>query len=277
MSVGSESLNDSPKELRVIPLRHHGRTVAAVVVFLLLGALIFSIATNDKIDWEIIPKKFFDKRVLHGVQISVFLTVVSMLIGVFLGTLSAIGGMSKNAVLRFVSKGFVWFFRGTPLVVQILFWFNLAFFFEYIGPYKTNDLMTPLVAVVVALSLNEGAYMSEIVRSGIESIDPGQTEASQSLGMTPSATIRKVVLPQAMRVIIPPTGNETISMLKSTSLVSVIGAVPDLLTAVQRIYRPTGEVIEYLILASIWYLLMTSVLTFFQTKVERRYGKGFAR
>jgi polar amino acid transport system permease protein len=198
-----------------------------------------------------------------------------MLAGLVLGTLSAIAGLSHNVVLRSVSRGFTWFFRGTPLLVQILFWFNLALFFPFIGPFDTNKLISAFTAAALALSLNEGAYMSEIVRTGIQAIDHGQTEASQSLGMSPAQTLRKVILPQAMRIIIPPTGNETISMLKSTSLVYVIGAVYDLLTRLQIAYKPKFLVIEYLFGASFWYLVLTTILSIGQHFIEKRYGRGF--
>jgi polar amino acid transport system permease protein len=270
-SIGQTATTD------VVPLRHHGRTFAAVVVAFLTAALLYSVFTNDKIHWDVVRKAFFSRPLLNGVWVTLLLTVIAMVSGVVLGTLSAIGALSTNFVLRSISTAFTWFFRGTPLVVQILFWFNLALFFPRIGPWDTNNLISPFTAAALALSLNEGAYMSEIVRAGIQSVDRGQTEAAQSLGLSPVQTLRRVVLPQAMRIIVPPTGNETISMLKSTSLVSVIGSVYDLLTRAQITYRKTGQVIDYLIAVSLWYLFLTSILTVAQYFIERHFGKGFAK
>jgi polar amino acid transport system permease protein len=269
-----------PTKVRtVVPLRHHGRTFAAVVVACLTAALLFSIFTNKNINWNTVWHGLWKKGIIRGVGVTIALTVISMLAGVFLGTLSAVAGLSKNYVLRTISVLTTWFFRGTPLLVQIIFWYNLALLFPRLGipwvqTWDTNQLIKPFTAAALALSLNEGAYMSEIVRAGIQSVDGGQTEASQSLGLSPVQTLRKVVLPQAMRLIIPPTGNETISMLKSTALVSVIAA-SDLFTQAGRIYRVTYEVIDYLIVASLWYLLMTTVLTIGQYFIEKRFGRGF--
>ncbi len=268
---------DNQTGRQVVPLRHYGRFVAAVVVLLLLSALFISVGRNDKVNWGTVGKIITSTITLRGVWITILLTLIAMFAGLVLGTLSAVGGLSKNPVLRGVSLGFTWFFRGTPLLVQILFWYNLALFFPRIGPWDTNEVIPAFAAAALALSLNEGAYMSEIVRTGIQAIDPGQTEAAQSLGLTPVQTLRRVVLPQAMRIIIPPTGNETISMLKSTSLVSVIGSVYDLLTRLQITYRPKGLVIEYLFGASFWYLVLTTIFSIGQYFIEKRFGRGFDR
>jgi polar amino acid transport system permease protein len=274
MSPKESNKNESNKRV-IVPLRHYGRFVAAVVVLFLLGAILLSVARNDKVKWGEVGHIVWSINTLKGVWVTVLLTTIAMVAGLFLGTLSATAGLSKNPVLRAVSLGFTWFFRGTPLLVQILFWFNLALFFPFIGPWDTNRLISSFTAAALALSLNEGAYMSEIVRTGIQAIDHGQTEASQSLGLSPIQTLRKVVLPQAMRIIIPPTGNETISMLKSTSLVYVIGSVYDLLTRLQIAYKPKFLIIEYLFGASVWYLILTSVLSVGQHFIEKRFGRGF--
>jgi polar amino acid transport system permease protein len=271
------SSTDNITGRQIVPLRHYGRFAAAVVVLFLLGALVLSIGRNEKVNWDTVGEIITSTNTLRGVWITILLTVIAMFAGLFLGTLSAVAGLSKNVVLRSVSLGFTWFFRGTPLLVQILFWYNLALFFPRIGPWDTNEVIPAFAAAALALSLNEGAYMSEIVRTGIQAIDPGQTEAAQSLGLTPVQTLRRVVLPQAMRIIIPPTGNETISMLKSTSLVSVIGSVYDLLTRLQILYRPKGLVIEYLFGASFWYLVLTTIFSVGQHFIEKRYGRGFDR
>jgi polar amino acid transport system permease protein len=212
--------------------------------------------------------------------VTLALTVASMLAGVLLGAVFAVMRMSENPVLRALSWAYTWFFRGTPVLVQIIFWFNLALLFPALGIFgmevSTNTLITPFIAAVLALGLNEGAYMSEIVRAGILAIDPGQSEAAQALGLTRSQTMRRIVLPQAMRVIIPPTGNEAISMLKLTSLVSVIAA-QDLLTRAQQIYSRNFLVIELLIVVSLWYLLVTSVASVGQYYLERHYARGSGR
>jgi polar amino acid transport system permease protein len=212
------------------------------------------------------------------------LTALSMAVGIALGVLLAVMRLSPNPVVSGIAWIYIWLFRGTPLLVQILFWFNIAVLYPKIaigvplgGPQLTHlnlaTLITPFIAGVLALGLNEGAYMSEIVRAGIISVDEGQTEAASALGMTRLLTLRRVVLPQAMRVIIPPTGNETISMLKTSSLVATI-AVTELLYSSQIIYYRTYQIPQLLIVASIWYLAVTSVLTIGQFYVERHYARG---
>jgi polar amino acid transport system permease protein len=224
--------------------------------------------------------------VTHGVVVTLELTVLSMLLGVILGVVLAVMRQSPNPVVSQASAVYIWFFRGTPLLLQIFFWFNISSLFPHIdlgipfGPAfihaNGNKLITPLVAAVLGLGLNEGAYMAEIVRAGILSVGEGQTEAASSLGLSRLQTMRHVVLPQAMRVILPPTGNETIAMLKNTSLVSVI-AYTELLYTVQEIYAVNYQTIPLLIVAAIWYLAMTSVAYVGQYFIERRFGRGFSR
>jgi polar amino acid transport system permease protein len=218
--------------------------------------------------------------------VTIYMTFLAMAIGIILGVIAAVMRMSPNPVVSGASWLYIWFFRGTPLLVQILFWYNLQALFPTIslgipfGPSlihtHANSIITTFVAGLLALGLNEGAYMSEIVRAGIISVDEGQTQAAQSLGMSRLQIMRLIVLPQAMRVIIPPTGNETISMLKNTSLLSVI-SFGELLFAAQTIYDVNYRIIPLLIVASIWYLVMTSVLYVGQYFIERRYGRGFSR
>jgi polar amino acid transport system permease protein len=213
------------------------------------------------------------------------LTVLSMLIGVTLGVLLAVARLSPNPVLRTVSWVYIWFFRGTPALVQIIFWGNIGILFETVSigiPFTdvtffsepTNQVVTLFVAGLLALGLNEGAYMAEIVRSGIIAVDRGQSEAARSLGMTGGQTMRRIVLPQAMRVIVPPTGNECIAMLKTTSLVSVI-AGGELLTNVGNLYSRNFLILELLVVASIWYLVLTTIASIGQFYVERHYARGF--
>ena len=269
-----------------MPVRHPGRWIAAVVVLLLAAMLANALVTNPRLQWGIIGDYFLSRRVLEGLEYTILLTVVAMAIGIVLGVILAIMRLSPNPLLVSASWGYIWLFRGTPVLVQLLFWFNLAFLYPRIslgvpfGPAfvegNSNDLVTALGAAILGLGLNEGAYMSEIVRAGILSVEHGQTEAAQALGMSRSQTLRRIVLPQAMRVIIPPTGNETISMLKTSSLASVI-TVTELLYAVQLIYSVNFRTIPLLIVASIWYLIATSVLTVGQFYLERHYARGSAR
>jgi polar amino acid transport system permease protein len=221
------------------------------------------------------------------VVVTIELTVISMVIGIVLGIVLAVMRLSPNPVVKGTSWFYVWFFRGTPLLVQLLFWGFIAAVYPRIdlgvpfGPsfvhLNANSIITFFVAAVLGLGLNEGAYMAEIVRAGILSVDEGQTEAASSLGMGRLQIMRLIVLPQAMRVIIPPTGNETISMLKNTSLAIVLGGVFELLFEAQQIYAVNYKTIQLLIVASIWYLAMTSVLYVGQYFIERHYGRGFSR
>jgi len=214
------------------------------------------------------------------VRTTLILTVVSMLVGVLLGILVAIGRLSENPVIWGASAFYAWLFRGVPVLVQLLFWYYIASVYKKVGidpiSTDTNDLIVPFMAAVLGLGLSEAGYMSEIVRAGILSVDEGQNEAAKALGMTRFQTLRRVVLPQAMRVIIPPTGNETISMLKTTSLVAFI-SYTELLYAGQLIYGRTFEQIPVLIAVSIWYLLLTSLFSIGQYFIERHYGRGSAR
>jgi polar amino acid transport system permease protein len=251
------------------------------------ASIVRAIATNPRFQWHVVGQYLFDSRILHGVLITLQLTAISMVIGIALGILAAVMRLSPNPLISGSSWLYIWFFRGTPLLVQLLFWEFIAALFPTIdlgipfGPSfihaNANTLIPGFVAAVLGFGLNEGAYMSEVVRAGIIAVDEGQTEAAQSLGMGRLAIMRRIVLPQAMRVIIPPTGNETISMLKNTSLVIVLGSVFDLLFAAQQIYSATFQTIPLLIVASIWYLAMTSVAYVGQYFIERHFGRGFSR
>ena len=274
---------EPPKEIQAVPVRHFGRWIAAALVLLVVASLVRSAIDNPNFKWDVVGSYLFDQRVLQGVVTTIELTVTGMAIGIVLGVLVAVMRLSPNFVLRGVSWFYIWVFRGTPLLVQLLFWAFISALYPTIdlgipfGPsfihLDANQFITLFVAGMLALALNEGAYMAEIVRAGIISVEEGQTEASKALGMTRRQTMRHIVLPQAMRVIIPPTGNETISMLKNSSLVAFI-ALHDLLYSVTLIYAQNFEQIPLLIVASIWYLAMTSVLTVGQFFLERRFGRG---
>ena len=276
-----------PEEIRAVPVRHWGRWIASAIVLFLFAVAIHSIATNPRFGWGTVGDFLFDPRITRGVRVTIELTVVSMVIGIVLGVVLAVMRLSPNPLVSSISWLYIWFFRGTPVLVQILFWNfigalypKLSIGIPFGGPVfadgNANNLITPFVAAILALGLNEGAYMAEIVRAGMLSVDEGQTEASHALGMTRLQTLRRVVLPQAMRVIIPPTGNETISMLKTSSLVSVI-AYAELLYSAQLIYSVNFKTIPLLLVVSIWYLFMTTLLSIGQYFLERHYGRGRAR
>ncbi|MFF3036293.1 amino acid ABC transporter permease [Streptomyces rubiginosohelvolus] len=275
------------EDLTVVPVRHYGRWVAALAAVLALAGLVGSLATNANLRWDIIGDYLFAGLIFDGLVTTLWLTVAAMALGLTLGTLIAVMRLSSNPVLYGLSSLFVWAFRGTPLLVQIIFWGYAGALYKnvLIGiPFTditffqadTNSLLTPAVAALLALGLNEAAYASEIVRAGIQSVDGGQAEAAHSLGMRPALTMRRIVLPQAMRVIIPPMGNETINMLKMTALVSVIAA-HDLMSNIQEVYAQNYQVIPMLVVASLWYLALVSLLSIPQAWLERRYGRGTAQ
>jgi polar amino acid transport system permease protein len=257
--------------------------VAAAVIAALLVATADSIASNPRFEWGIVARYFTSRRILDGLAVTIELTAASMAIGIALGALLAVMRLSPNPLVSGASWTYIWLFRGTPVLVQILLWFNVAALYPRFslgipfGPtfahFGASSVITPFIAGMLALGLNEGAYMAEIVRAGIISVPDGQVDAAQSLGMRRLQTMRRIVLPQAMRVIVPPTGNETISMLKTSSLVSVI-AVPELLYASQLIYAVNYRTIQLLIVASLWYLIVTTVLTIGQHYLERHFARG---
>jgi len=275
-----------PEEIRAVPVRRPGRWIAAALVLLVAAALARSVITNARFEWHIVGKYLFDQRILEGLLVTIELTVIAMAIGVVLGVILAVMRVSDNPLVSWASWLYIWFFRGTPVLVQLLFWYYIAALYPKLalgipfGPAlvhpNVNTLITAFRAAVLGLGLNEGAYMAEIVRAGLISVDDGQTEAAQSLGMTRVQTMRRIVLPQAMRVIVPPTGNETISMLKTTSLASVI-AVTELLYSSEQIFAVNYKTIQLLIVASFWYIVCTSVLYVGQFYLERYYGRGASR
>jgi polar amino acid transport system permease protein len=282
----SEDRGARPDDIKAVPVRRPGRWIAAVIVLLIAASIIRSIVTNPHFQWGVVGDYLFDSRVLHGVVATIYLTAIAMAIGIVLGVLFAVMLRSTNPIISGGSWLYIWFFRGTPLLVQLVFWEFIAALYPTLafgvpfGPsfihIHSNSVITPFAAAILGLGLNEGAYMAEIVRAGIISVDEGQTEAAASLGMTRIQIMRRIVLPQAMRVIVPPTGNETISMLKNTSLVATIGYA-ELFYEVQQIYGATYQTIPLLIVASIWYLVMTSVLYVGQFYIERYFGRGFSR
>jgi polar amino acid transport system permease protein len=261
--------------------------VATVVVLILIAAVAKSVTANPRFQWGVVGQYFASRSVLTGLLVTLELTGIAMGIGIVLGIILAVMRQSPSPIVSGSAWVYIWFFRGTPVLVQLLFWEFISALYPKISlgiPFvgvtfvhgSANAIITGLTAASLGLGLNEGAYMAEIVRAGILSVDEGQTEAAHAIGMTRLQTMRLIVLPQAMKVIIPPTGNETISMLKTTSLVSVI-SYQELLYTVQLIYGRTFQIIPLLLVASIWYLIVTSVLTAGQYYVERYFGKGSSR
>ena len=275
----------APPDIKAVPVRHPGRWLVALVVAAFAAAMARSVATNPRFEWGLVGHYLFSPRILHGLVVTIELTAIAMAIGIVLGVVLAVMRLSPNPVVAVASSLYIWFFRGTPVLVQLLFWSFIAALYPVIsigipfGPAlihgDANVLITPFIAAILGLGLNEGAYMAEIVRAGMLSVDPGQEEAAHALGMTRAQTLRRIVLPQAMRVIVPPTGNEAISMLKTTSLVSVI-AYTELLYSAQLIYAVNFKQIPLLIVVSAWYLLLTTLLSIGQWFIERRYGRGSA-
>jgi polar amino acid transport system permease protein len=275
------------QRLVIVPRRSQriSQWVAAAVLAVLIAVVIRSLITNGRFQWSVVAQYMFNSTIIEGLLRTSLLTVVAMVIGMALGTVLAVMRRSTNPFLKGTSIFYVTIFRGTPVLVQVIFWFNLAALYPTIalgvpfGPalvrLNANTLITPLAAAILGLGLNEAAYMSEIVRAGIGSVDRGQTEAAQSLGMSTLLTLRRIVLPQAMRFIVPPTANETIGMLKTTAIVSVIG-LSDLLYAAESIYTRTYQIIALLIVSSIWYLAVVSVMTVVQSRIESRFARGFA-
>ena len=277
-----------PDAIKAVPVRHWGRWVSAVLVLAIIGWLIAAALNSDVVDFAVVRKYLFSPLILKGVQATIVLAVLAQGTGIVLGVVFAVMRLSKNPVLSAVSWFYIWFFRGTPLLVQLFFWYNgivlvfhtvtISIPFTDLTLYSSpmTEFMTAFMAAYLGFSLNEGAYMAEIVRAGILSVEEGQVDAAQALGMTSTLTMRRIVLPQAMRVIIPPTGNEFISMLKTTSLASVI-TYGELLRRAGDIYSVNLNVIELLIVASIWYLALTSVASIGQYYIERRFSRGRRR
>ena len=267
----------------IVPLRHTGRLIAAAVVLVIAASLGYSVVTNDNFEWPVVWEYLFHPNILAGLRTTLILTVTSMTLGITLGIVLAASRMSDNPILSTLAGAYLWFFRGTPLLVQLIFWYYLSALYprlsvsffgspEVVGA-NTNDVLNLWIVAIIGLTLNESAYMAEIVRGGLLSVSKHQSEAAAALGMDRFLTFRRIVLPQALRVIVPPTGNQVIGMLKHTSLVSVI-ALSDLLYSAQLIYSQNFQTIPLLIVASLWYLLCTTILSYIQGHIERYYGRG---
>ncbi len=285
ISAADVKTRHSADTLRIVPLRHAWRSAAVLTVLALSALLLYSVAANPAFQWPTVGRYLFDTLILTGVGVTLVLAVIIMILSCIGGTIVALMLTSPSRLLSVPARLFVWFFRGTPALVQLIFWYNLALLFKHIALYipgygavfsvSTNDVVRPFTAAVIGLSLQESGYMAEIVRNGLNSVGRGQIAAALCLGMKPSLLMRRIVLPQAMRVIIPPTGNEMINLLKTTSLVSTI-AVGDLLYSAQSIYARTFETIPLLLVVSIWYLAIVSITSIGQGYLERHFSRDEA-
>lgn len=275
-----------PNRIEAKPVKRTGQIVAAVIVALLAAMLIHGLVTNPRFEWNVVWKYLFNERVLEGVGYTLILTFLSMIIAIILAVILAIMRKSANPVLRGVSWFYIWFFRGTPVYTQLVFWglfsvliprlsLGIPFTSVEFWSVDSQTVVTAFNAAVIGLALNEAAYLAEIVRAGLEAVDPGQEEAAKALGMKRSMIMRRVILPQAMRIIIPPTGNETIGMLKTTSLVLAVPFTLELQYATNAIANRLYKPIPLLIVASVWYLLITSIFMVIQSMLEKHFGKGF--
>ena len=256
---------------------HWQRWLAAAAIIVVLAA-IGRAFVNGQIEWTYVGRFLTAKVILEGIVNTMVMAVLAMALGIVLGVVAAVMRLSPNPVLKSVASGYTWLFRGTPLILQLLLWFNLALVFPTIGipglwSARAVDVMTPFLSALLGLGINQGAYTSEVMRAGMLSVDIGQYEAAQAIGMGRLRALRRIILPQAMRVVIPPLGNEFIGMVKATSLASVI-QYPELLHNAENIYYANSRVIELLIVAGSWYLLVVSILTPLQMLLERRFARG---
>jgi polar amino acid transport system permease protein len=282
MSAGSTLAEGFPdiSALTVARQPHWQRWLAAAAIVVVLAAIGRAFA-NGQIEWAYVSRFLTAKVILEGIVNTMVMAVLAMALGIFLGVVIAIMRLSPNPVLKSVAAGYTWLFRGTPLILQLLLWFNLALVFPTIGipglwSARAVDVMTPFLSALLGLGINQGAYTSEVVRAGMLSVDVGQYEAAMAIGMGRLHALRRIILPQAMRVVIPPLGNEFIGMVKATSLASVI-QYPEVLHNAENIYYANSRVIELLIVAGLWYLLVVSILTPLQMLLERRFARGALR
>ncbi|QTX06306.1 amino acid ABC transporter permease [Agromyces archimandritae] len=274
----------SREPIKAVRLRHPWRNVFAVVLLAVAALFIIDAAGRPAYDWPTVGKYLFDQRVSQAALVTLELTVLSMIIAIILGVVLAVMRLSPNPVVTSIAWVYLWVFRGTPVYVQLVFWGLVAIIYQTIdigipfaepwASFETKEVFGPFWLAVIGLSLNESAYMAEIVRAGLLAVDKGQEEASKALGMSWWQTMRRVILPQAMRVIIPPAGNEVISMLKTTSLVTAVPFSLELYSRTRDISAETFNPIPLLIVASIWYLLFTSILMVGQYFLEKRFGRG---
>ena len=272
--------------LEVVPARHPGRWVATALVAVLLAMVAHSLITNPRWEWGIVGAYLTERSIVHGVLTTIELTLITAVLGFALGTVLALMRLSRSPLLQAVSWGYTWVFRSVPLILQLLLWYNLAYLYKSIdvgipfGPgffsFDTLSLIDKFGAAVLGLGLHQAAYSAEIVRAGILSVDQGQHEAAASLGIPRRRQATRIVLPQAMRSIVPTAVNEVIGLFKGTSIVYVL-ALGELFYTVSVIYGRTQRVLPMLVVAAIWYVVLTTVVTVVQYYVERHYARGAVR
>ena len=277
--------NSDVELIKLKRLPRPGTWLAAAIVLILAAMLVNGLFTNANYRWDVVWLYVRDVHVVQAVGWTLMLTVAAMAIGIVLAVLSAVGRKSDNPVLRWVAYIYIWFFRGTPIYTQLIFWSLLPTLYRTISlgipgtefgfSFETREWFTPFWMAFIGLGLNEGAYLAEIIRAGLLSVDKGQWEAATALGMSRGKIFRRIILPQAMRVIVPPIGNETISMLKTTSLVSAIPYTLELTFVANQKGQELFQPIPLLIAAAIWYLVVTSILMWIQSHIEAYFGKGF--
>ncbi|MGR6918431.1 amino acid ABC transporter permease [[Actinomadura] parvosata] len=283
--VEAPARQEAGRPLEVVTARHPLRWLAAAGVLVVLAMAASALITNPAWEWEVVGQYLFAPSVVRSVLLTLELTALGIGLGFALGTVLALMRLSPNRLLSSVAFGYVWLFRSVPLILQLLFWYNLALLYPRLsvgvpfGPeffdFGTMDLVGPLTAAVLGLALHQAAYAAEIVRGGLLSVDAGQREAAAALGLPPGRRLVRIILPQAMRTIVPNAGNEIIGLVKGTSVVYIM-ALPELFYQVQVIYNRNGRVMALLLVAALWYLALTTVLSIAQHCVERHYGKGRA-
>ena len=286
-----------PEQIRAVPVRHPGRWIATAVIAVLVAMFVNMLVTNKVFEWRFMIDNMFTPPVLQGVRTTLIMTVLAMVIGVLLGVVLAVMRLSPNPVVSGAAWAYVWFFRAIPRIVLLFFVANLGALYatydlgfpfdrQLMGLFgfdgdlrflglNGNQIFAGFTAGLIGLVLSEAAYMAEIVRAGIQSVDPGQAEAASALGMSRGATMRRIVLPQAMRVIIPPTGNETIAMLKDTSLLIAVPVTSELNFQLRAIGSRTFQVIPLAVASILWYVALSSLLMIGQYFLERRFSRGF--
>jgi polar amino acid transport system permease protein len=285
-----------PEAVRAVPVRHPGRWAATAVIAVLVAMFVNMLVTNPAFQWRFMLDNMFGPPVLEGARTTLVMTVLAMVFGVILGVVVSVARLSPNPVISVAAWGYTWFFRAIPRIVLLILFGNLGILYRQVGfglPFDQQLLgwfglhgsttiftldartfLTGFTAGLIGLTLSEGAYMAEIVRAGIESIDPGQAEAAQALGMARMLTMRRIILPQAMRVIVPPTGNETIAMLKDTALLAYVPVTNELFFQLQAVGNRTFQLFPMLVASCLWYLVMTSVLMVAQYFLERHFARG---
>ncbi|MGW1892544.1 amino acid ABC transporter permease [Streptomyces sp. NPDC002004] len=283
---GTPPAKDDPASLKVVPARHYARWVAAVAVIVLVAQFVHGLFTNPVWEWGVFRDYVLSETIVQAVWVTLQLTACATVLGFLLGTVLAFMRLSRSPVLQTVAWTYIWIFRSIPMIVQLVFWFNLSALYKELGvgipfgpvfwSFDSNSLVGTIGAAVIGLTLHQAAYAAEIVRGGVIAVDHGQLEAAAALGIPRLRQIRRIVLPQAMRAILPTAGNEIIGLLKGTSVVYVM-SIGELFYQVQVIYGRNGRVIPLLLVATAWYVLLTSLLSVAQYYVERRYARGANR